>query len=166
MPVPETDCVVGELVALLTKVIVPEAAPLDCGEKVTVNCVLWPALIVTGNEIPLRTNSALLEEPEVTVTLDPLAFRVPVRFELSPTVTLPKLREVGETLSVAGLVPVPDSGIDKLGLGAFDVIARDPQAEPLVVGAKVTVKLTLCPAVSVCGTVSPVELKPVPEIVA
>jgi hypothetical protein len=85
----------------------------------------------------------------VTVTFDPLALRVPVRFLLDPTVTLPKFREVGETARVAGFVPVPDRGTDKFGFGAFDVTDKEPLAEPLVVGAKVTVKLTLCPAVSV-----------------
>ena len=152
--------------ALLTNVIVPDAAPLLCGVKVTVNCVLCPALMVTGKEIPLSVNSALLEVADVTVTLDPLAVSVPVRFALDPTVTLPKFNDDGETASVAGIVPLPERGIDKFGFGAFDVIDKEPLAEPLAVGVKVTVKLTLCPAVSVRGTVSPVKVKPVSEMLA
>lgn len=112
-------------------------------------------MIVTGKEIPLSVNSELLELPEVTVTFDPLAVRVPVRFALFPMVTLPNGRDVGDTARVAGFVPVPDSGIDSVGLGALEVSVKVPLALPADVGAKVTVKLTLWPAVSVCGRLKP-----------
>jgi len=41
---------------------------------------------------------------------------------LLPTVTLPKLRLVGFDPSVPGATPVPDKGIVRVGLDAFEVI--------------------------------------------
>jgi hypothetical protein len=54
--VPLSDCTVGELAALLTKVTFDEAAPAVCGANATWNETLLPAAIVTGNEIPLTEN--------------------------------------------------------------------------------------------------------------
>ena len=43
----------GELLALLTKEIPPDAVPAACGAKVTVNGTLCPDWMVTGKLIPL-----------------------------------------------------------------------------------------------------------------
>jgi len=43
-----------------------------------VNGTLWPAGILSGKVKPLRTNSELFEVAEDTVTLEPVALRVPV----------------------------------------------------------------------------------------
>jgi hypothetical protein len=58
---------------------------------------------------------------------------------------------------------VPLKGIDKLGLDAFEVTVTVPGNVPADVGAKVTVKVVLCPAVSVTGGVIPEMLNPVPD---
>jgi hypothetical protein len=52
----------------------------------------------------------------------------------------------------------------KVGLEPFDVTVTVPLAPAVDVGAKVTVKFALCPAVSVTGGVIPLSVKPVPLI--
>lgn len=81
-----------------------------------------------------------------------------------PTVTVPKLRLAGFDPSVPGATPVPDKGMVSVGLEAFDVMVTLPFALATVCGANVTVKLVLCPAVSVTGAVIPVKVNPVPLI--
>jgi hypothetical protein len=44
----------------------------------------------------------------------------------------------GDTAILPGELPVPDSGTDRLGLGAFELISRLPVTEPLVAGLKLT----------------------------
>jgi len=44
----------------------------------------------------------------------------------------------GDTVILPGVLPVPDSGTDRLGLGAFELILRFPVTEPLVCGLKLT----------------------------
>jgi hypothetical protein len=61
-------------------------------------------------------------------------------------------------------MPVPDSGIAKVGLEALEVIVTLPVAVPADVGLNETVKLALCPAVKVSGAVIPLRLNPVPVI--
>ena len=67
---------------------------------------------------------------------------------LLPTTTLPKLTLVGLALS-APCVPVPLRGIFNGEPGALLVIDTLPLALPVVVGAKVTVKVTFWPGFSV-----------------
>ena len=81
-----------------------------------------------------------------------------------PMVTLPKLRLAGFDPSVPGETPVPDNAIVSVGLEAFEVIVIVPLALPVAVGVKVTLKVALCPAVSVTGAVMPLKLKAVPLI--
>jgi len=90
MPLPVRDASTGELEALPAKEALADAVPLACGMNVKVNGVLWPAAMVKGKESALRTNSEVLTLAEVTVTLDPMALRVPVRRLLVPTTMLPK----------------------------------------------------------------------------
>ena len=85
VPVPVRFSVVVVGCALLVKVSVALAAPVVCGLKVTVNDALCPASMVTGSERPLRLNAAPLEPAPVTVTLAPLAVRVPEALPLLPT---------------------------------------------------------------------------------
>lgn len=79
-----------------------------------------------------------------------------------PTVTFPKARLVGFALSVPGVTPVPDSETVNVGFGASEVIVRVPVALPLEVGAKLTVKLVLCDAVSVSGAFTRLTENPLP----
>lgn len=61
---------------------------------------------------------------------------------------------------------VPDKGIVSVGLDAFEVSVTVPLAAPVTVGANVTVKVVLCPAVNVIGALIPLRLNPVPLIAA
>ena len=141
------------------------AAPDACGLKVTVNEALWPAGMVTGSERPPTLNAELVELAAVTVTFAPLAVRLPEAVPLVPTTTLPRLSVLGVAVSCpAAAVPVPDSGIVSVGLDAVEVMVTLPLALAADCGANVTVKLALCPAVSVTGAVMPVKLNPVPLI--
>jgi hypothetical protein len=65
------------LEALLEKEMLAEEVPLDCGANVTVNGTLVPGGIVTGRVIPPTLKTELLELAADTVTLEPLALRVP-----------------------------------------------------------------------------------------
>ena len=80
---------------------------------------------------------------EATVTEAPLAVRLPFSDAFDPTVTLPKLRLVGDTANVPAAVPVPESAMVSVGLDAFEATDRFPLAAPAPVGAKVAVKVTL-----------------------
>jgi hypothetical protein len=61
-----------------------------------------------------------------------------------------------------GATTVAESGIFNVALEALLVIAIFPLEEPAVVGASVTVNVTVCPAIKVRGAVKPVMLYPVP----
>jgi hypothetical protein len=98
MPVPVAVPVVVEGDASLVKVRVAFSDPADWGLKVIVNDLLCPAAIVTGKDSPLKVKRALLLVAEVTVTLAPVALRVPEAVPLLPTFTFP-------ILIVPGLTP-------------------------------------------------------------
>ena len=83
---------------------------------------------------------------------------------LFPTVTLPKLRLVGLAPSVPGVTPVPDRGMVRVEFEAVEVMVRLPLAVPADGGANDTLKVVLCPAVSVIGVVMPLKLNPEPLI--
>ena len=143
IPLPVRDCRVGVLEALLAKLKLADAAPEACGVKVTVNGVELPAAIVTGREIPLSANSVLLKPAEETVTLAPVAIRVPLLPKLVPTVTLPNPRLVGVTDSCPGAIPLPLNGTERFGLDALEVMASVPLALPPAAGVKVTLNVKL-----------------------
>ena len=96
-------------------------------------------------------------EPPVLVTVSDTD-------RLLPTVTLPKARLLGLDPSAPGATPVPDKGMVNVGLGAFEVMVTLPLAFAADCGVKVTLKLALCPAVSVTGAVIPLTVNPVPLI--
>jgi hypothetical protein len=165
VPVPERAAVTVGVCALLVKVKVPLAAPVAVGLKVTVNETLWPDGIVAGRDNPLMVNTALFEVAAVTVTLAPLAARIPDAVPLVPTTTLPRGNVVGETLSCpVAAAPVPVRAMVRVGLEALEVTVTVPVALPAAVGVNVTLKLALWPEVSVTGAVMPLNVKPVPLI--
>jgi hypothetical protein len=165
VPVPVRAAVRVGVCPLLVIVKVPLAAPVAVGLKVTVNGTLWPAAIVEGRDNPLMVNTALFEVAAVTVTLAPLAVRVPDAVPLVPTTTLPRAKLVAERVSCpVAAVPVPDRAIVSAGLEALEVTVTVPVALPAVVGVKVTLKVALWPEVSVTGAVMPLIVKPVPLI--
>ena len=163
VPVPVSVSVVVDGWALLVKVSVALAVPATSGLKVTVNEAFWPAGMVSGNERPPTLNTELFVVAAVTVTLAPVAVRVPVAVPLVPTTTLPRSRVVGVTVSCpVAVTPVPDKGMVRVGLEALEVMVTVPLALPADVGVKVTLKVALCPEVRVTGVVIPVKLNPVP----
>jgi hypothetical protein len=156
VPVPVNDSAVGEFVALLAKVRLADADPMAQGVNVTVNPSDWPAEIVAGSVIPESTNSLLLLLADDTVTGALVALRLPLNGELDPTATLPKAKVAGETESWPGVVAVPESAMFSGEFDASDTRDRLPLKVPALVGANLTVNVTLPPAVSVVGKVRPV----------
>ena len=149
-------------------VTLPVTLPTDAGVNETVKVVLCPAAMsVTGVVIPLMENPEPLIVAEEIVTLTPpVLVTVSDRDCLFPTVTLPKPRLVGFAPRAPGASPVPDKGIARVGLDAFEVSVTVPVVLPAETGVKVTVKVVLCPAVRVIGVVMPLRVNPEPPIVA
>ncbi len=162
MPVPVAASVVVEGDALLVKVRVAASVPVTRGLKVTVNDALCPAGMIAGSDKPLIVNNELFELAPVTVTFAPLAVRIPVAVPLVPSTTLPAATVAVAVSCPAVTVPVPVKGIVSEGLEPVEVTVTLPLALPAVTGAKVTLKVALCPAVSVAGVEIPVTEKPVP----
>ena len=156
---PVRVCTAGELEALLAKESLAEAAPLLLGANFTVSAALFPAVIVNGKVAPLKVNSELVVLAEDTTIFAPLALSVAVVVLFEPTVTLPKLVLVGETLNVPTPceVPVPVKGTVKEGLEPLETTVMLPVATPLARGRKNTVNVIFCPADSVAGSVIPVR---------
>jgi hypothetical protein len=118
---------------------------------------------VSGKVIPLKLNPVPLAVICEMVTAVPPEFvSFSARVDVLPVVTLPKLRLVGLAAIWPGLAPVPDSGTLREGLDAFDVIARFPLTALPDVGAKMTLKLTLCPTPKFIGKLRPLALNPAP----
>jgi hypothetical protein len=151
--------------ALDVIVRLPLALPADDGVNETLKVALCPAVSVTGVVIPVKLNpEPLIPTEEIVTVVPPVLVTVSDRDCLFPTVTLPKLRLVGFAPSVPGVTPVPDKGMVRLGFEALDVIVRLPLAPPADDGVNETLKVALCPAVSVTGVVIPLKLNPEPLI--
>lgn len=105
---------------------------------------------------------------ELTVTEDvPLEVNVTPSVAFDPTVTSPKLRLVGLTVSVDVPVPVPLRLTGTVGLvDALLLTVSVPVAAPTAVGANFTLSVTVCFGFNVIGNVAPDTVKPVPLIVA
>ena len=58
IPEPLRATEVGEVGALLTMEMLPDAAPVEVGRKATVIVVCWPAFTFKGNEYPLTVKKA------------------------------------------------------------------------------------------------------------
>jgi len=165
VPVPVRAPVVVVGCAVLVKVSEALAAPAVCGLKVTVNEALWPAGTVTGSARPPTLNTELFVLAAVTVTLAPLAAKLPGAVPLVPATTLPISRVGGFTVNCpTAVVPVPVTGMVNVGFEASDVRVTFPLAVPDDSGANDTPKPTLWPALSVTGAVMPLRLNPVPLI--
>jgi hypothetical protein len=134
------------------------AVPEVWGKKVTVKGTDWPAARVVGNEVPLRTNSALVLVPEEMVTEEPVALSMPGKDAGDPVLTLPKFKAKGDSVNCPGVFPFPDSGMLSCGFDALERIARFPEIEPETGGAKTTLKVRLCPAPRVVGRDKPLAV--------
>src|ERR1700746_3749908 len=114
--------------------------------------------MIVGSDKPLIAKRELLELAAVTVTFAPVALRLPEAVPLVPVNTLPTASGAGVALSVPDAAdPVPASEMISVGLDPFDVTVTLPLALPPDAGAKVTVKVALCPAVSVAGVEIPLS---------
>jgi hypothetical protein len=163
VPVPDNGIVSVGFDAFEVIVTFPLALPADGGVNDTLKVALCPAASVTGVEIPVRLNPAPLTPACEIVTLDPPELvMVSDNVFLVATGTLPKLRLVGFDPSAPAARPVPDSGIVSVGFDAVEVIVTFPLVAPVDAGVNDTLKVALCPAARVTGTVSPLKLKPVP----
>jgi len=163
--VPVAVSVVVERWALLVNVRVAPSAPATCGLNVTLNAALCPDGMIIGNDKPLIVNRELFVLAAVTVTFEPLAFRLPETVPLVPATTFPTAMGAGVAVNCAAAVaPVHESGMVRVGLDPFDETVTLPLALPADCGAKVTLKLAACPAVSVTGVEMPLSVKPAPLI--
>ncbi|MFZ0734079.1 MAG: hypothetical protein WAM79_17285 [Candidatus Sulfotelmatobacter sp.] len=90
---------------------------------------------------------------------------VPDKDWFEPTVTLPKLSELGLELSCPGVaVPMPDREMVSVGFDPFEVTVAVPLALPVEPGANWTVKVVLWPAPRVNEELMPLRVNPVPLI--
>lgn len=69
-------------------------------------------------------------------------------------------------MSAPCVIPVPESGILKLGFDPLEVMVTLPLAAPPDVGEKSTENEALWPAANVTGKDSPLKLNPVPPTLA
>src|SRR5260370_26613848 len=120
MPVPLNEIVEGELVAVLTTLMLRATAPVVVGAKLAVSGKLWPAESVSPAEKPVTLNPA-----PAAATCEMLTLPVPVFVSVKacdaefPTNMLPKLKLLALVESkydcvcvgVAG-VPVPEAPIE------------------------------------------------------
>jgi hypothetical protein len=167
-PVPDTDTLVGEPVALLAIATFPFTAPAVVGANVTVRTAVWFGVSIKPAVTPLDVNPA-----PVVVTLEmvmfefPLFFRVVVSALLLPVFTLPngKLAGVAPS-SVVEAAPVPLSAMASGEFGALLTNETDPLAAPAVAGANTTLNVVFPPAAIVLGKERPLVLKPEPVTLA
>ena len=156
-----------ELEALLPIDRLPLAAPPDCGVKVTLNVVLWPAARAIGKVRPLKAKPVPVKFACVIVRLEPPALvRVSEMVCGEPACTLPKFRLDGVEVSVPAVATLAASGTLSVGLEALLAIERLPLAAPLDCELKVTLNTVLWPAARVTGRFKPVIAKPAPETFA
>jgi hypothetical protein len=164
-PVPLNVTGVKVFVALLVTDSVPVAEPVAVGINAKLTGRLELGLIVAGSVTPLYANGPDTEIP-LTVTLAELLLLVSVTVCLLlvvPTVSLPKLTEVGLTVSCpAWGAPVPLRAIAVGEVGALLTNDKLPVTLPDAVGAKLTVMVPDPPAATRMGRETPKVPNPEP----
>jgi hypothetical protein len=166
IPVPLRGMASGELGPLLTSEMDPLTVPAEVGANATLNEVLAPAATVVGVERPLMAKPLPDTLACEMVTLADPPFRSVMVCELvPPAATFPKLTLDGVGESCAS-IPVPLRATVSGEPGALLAMETLPEALPTAVGAKVTVTVELCPALTVAGRARPLRLKPAPEALA
>ena len=86
-----------------------------------------------GSDSPLTVNRELLELTAVTVTLVPLAARLPVAWPLVPSWTLPSAIVDGVAVRTPDVLdPDPDNAMVSVGLELFDVSVSVPVELPVL----------------------------------
>jgi hypothetical protein len=134
-PVPANTSACGEPAALSVNATLPGALPAAVGANCTVNEALCPATSVMGVVIPLT----LKPVPETCARLIvrfafPVFVSLAVCVPLCPTVTFPKLSNVGEIVNWAA-VPVPVNGIVSGEFEALLATTKLPATAPADCGA-------------------------------
>jgi hypothetical protein len=128
----------------------PPVVPVDCGAKATFSVTLCPTPRVTGNEGPLIENPLPVAWRDQRVTCQERAFvSTTGTVDLDPSATCPNDTIEGLAATGSLLRPVPPT----LRL-AVDALLKNlivPPVHPVVVGAKVTFRLILCPADNTSG---------------
>ena len=113
-------------------VSVPLAGPVAVGSKLTLSEALWPAVSVSGVEIPLIVNSVLFTDTcEIVTLVPPVLVSISVMDGSPPTVTLPKLIVLGLSPKTPGVTPVPVTAIVNVGLEPSEVMVTVPLAAPV-----------------------------------
>ena len=128
-----------------------------------------PARIVTGSERPPTLKTELFVLAAVTVTLAPLAVKLPEAVPLVPATTLPRFSVAGFTVNCptpAVLPPVPESARLVTASEALLVIVAVALKAPAALGVNWTLRLELWPAARVVGRLGAVSEKYLLEIVA
>jgi hypothetical protein len=171
VPVPESAILSDELFAVETTASVPLVVPVALGPKVTVNVTRCCGDNVIGRLSPLTEKPMpLMFACEIVSADPPVLVSVSERLELLVVRTLPKesvdddAARAGEPGNWACAIPVPESAILRVELSAVDTTARVPLADPVAVGAKITVNVTLCFGESAIGMLSPLIEKPTPPL--
>lgn len=168
VPVPESEMRIGEFVALLATVTVPDTVAADAGANATLRVAVCPAPIICPAAAPdvLNPVPVALIVPIVTVEL-PLFVSVTLCELLLPTATLGNVRlDALAPSRNEGTTLVPERGIVSGEPAALLTSDTDPETAPPLVGVKATLKVVLLPPAIVAGVARPLILKPVPDAVA
>ena len=106
----DTGTLTTGFAASVVTAMLPLALPADCGAKVTVKLLRWPAARVRGKLSPLILKPLPVTVAWRTVRSElPELIRVADWVWLAPIFTLPKARLVGKTASCPAPMPVPES---------------------------------------------------------
>ena len=161
-PVPEREKDVGEPGALLVKEMLPEALPAVVGANFAVKVVELPAFTLTGVASPLIVKAAdpLMLACEIVKVALPVFDIVTVCVLLLPVLTFPKAALAGFN-AICGACAATTSAVIGMVKGEFVaslVKLSEPEAEPIVVGVKVTVMPSCAPPAKVVGTMRPLSV--------
>ncbi len=164
MPVPDSEMVAGEPVALLATDTLPVSEPAAVGENTTLKVKVWPAESVTGVPAPTRLNPAPVSEMLEIVTLEfPLLVTVTVCVADDPVFTLPNARLVVLNASVwVAVTPVPLNAIVAGEFGALLTMETAPVTEPADAGENTILKVVDWLGLNEIGNASVLVLKPLP----
>lgn len=161
-PVPERARDVGELEALLVNEMFPEAAPAVVGANFTLNSIELFALTLTGvvsRPIVKAADPLMLACVIVKVALPGFEI-VTACVLLVPVLTFPKAALAGfsEICGAGAAIAAAVIGMLSEEFEALLVKLREPEAEPMLVGVKVTVMPSCAPPAKVAGTVNPLSV--------
>lgn len=151
VPVPVSEMVICAGEPFVFSVIEPVEEPAVVGVKTALKFNVAPAAIVLDvvNPETLKPDPLALTCEKVSVAF-PLFFSVTTLESLFPSTTLPKATLVG-LAEPSACKPVPLSAIAAGDPGALLVMEMLPAALPSAVGAKVTEKVVLAPALIEVG---------------